>query len=177
MTEPFSKILAIGGKTNSLGRAGDVVEMVLADGGRLEELYACLYEDDPWLRMRAADTLEKVCRQRPEWLTPYVNRLMDDFGADTQPSVQWHMAQLFAEVELSTAQRRRAIGIMTSYIRDTDVDWIVAANTMKTLALYLRQSHISAEELAPLVRMQLTHHSKSVVKKANDILNEINGTA
>jgi HEAT repeat protein len=33
----------------------------LHDPERLEELYSCLFNEDAWVRMRAADALENLC--------------------------------------------------------------------------------------------------------------------
>jgi hypothetical protein len=55
----------------------------------LDELFACLGNADDIVRMRAADALEKVCREHPEWLVPYADRLLSDVAGIDQPSVHW----------------------------------------------------------------------------------------
>ncbi len=70
----FVEMLAVGGKSNSLGRVNEVIEIVLHNEPRLNELYDCLFDKDAWIRMRAADALEKVCREHPDWLMPYIDR-------------------------------------------------------------------------------------------------------
>ena len=99
--ESFAEILAADGHKNSLGRSGEVVEAVLGDESRLEELYTYLFEDDAWVRMRAADAIEKVFRKQPEWSRSYIDRLLIELSDSTQPSIQWHLAQIYGEVELS----------------------------------------------------------------------------
>jgi len=69
--EPIKAILT-GGNPRSLERTEEVVTLVLSNSFRLNELYACLLEDDQIIRMRASDALEKVCRQHPEWLQPSI---------------------------------------------------------------------------------------------------------
>lgn len=173
MSESFAAILAVGGKVNTLGRAGEVLHIVLADQVRLDELYQCLFEDDAWLRMRAVDTLEKVCREHPDWLLPYVDRLLTDVAANSQPSIQWHLAEIFSEIELTPSQRVRAIEIMKHNIADVSVDWIVAANTMATLARFVNHGHVSKADLIRLLKIQQTHHSKAVVKRATKLLEQL----
>ena len=51
--EPFADVLRVGGGSNALGRAGEVVDAVLRDPGRLRELLDCVGDDDAWVRMRA----------------------------------------------------------------------------------------------------------------------------
>src|SRR5690242_6990581 len=125
MKESFADMLLVGGKANSLGRVNDVIEIVLADQSRLDELYGCLSEDDAWVRMRAADALEKICRVHPEWLVPYIDKLQADFATNTQASIQWHMAQIFAEVDLTDTQKEFAIHWLRDLLATEQTDWIV----------------------------------------------------
>ncbi len=173
MPETFATILAEGGKKNTLGRAEEVVHVVLADRSRLEELYQCLFEDDAWLRMRAMDALEKVCRVHPEWLSLYVDRLLREVADSEQASIQWHLAELFREIDLSAEQRRLAITIMKQNIATKDADWIVASNTMETLAEFVADGILPAAELLPLLEIQQTHRSKAVVKRATRMLDQL----
>lgn len=154
MTEDFANMLAEGGKKNTLGRAEEAVQIVLADQSRLDELYNCLFEDDAWLRMRAIDALEKVCRVHPEWLEPYVERLLDEVAAIDQASIHWHLAEIFRKVELTPDQCERAIVLMKQNISSNSADWIVASNTMETLALFAADGTVSVGELIPLLEIQ-----------------------
>ncbi|HEY0964928.1 MAG TPA: hypothetical protein VGE13_00430 [Candidatus Saccharimonadales bacterium] len=175
MTERFADILTEGGKKNTLGRAEEVLQIVANDHSRLEELYRCLFEDDAWVRMRAVDTLEKICRVHPDWLDPYIERLLSEVAAIDQASVQWHLAQMFGRISLSPDQRRRAIKIMERNISSKEADWIVASNTMDTLAKFVADGILPASELAPLLKIQQSHHSNAVVKRATRILQELPG--
>lgn len=177
MAEAFADMLTEGGKKNSLGRAEEIVQIVLADHSRLNELYQCLFEDDAWVRMRAVDALEKICRVHPEWLEPYVERLLHEVAAIDQASIQWHLAQMFLEIDLSPAQRKQAIDIMKRNIATKEADWIVASNTMDALARYVSDDMLPLSELLPLLKVQQTHHSKAVVKRATRLLDELTGDA
>lgn len=169
----FAAMLSEDGKKNSLGRAEEVVQIVLADQSRLDELYQCLFEEDAWLRMRAVDALEKVCRVHPEWLEPYVELLLGEVVVNDQASIQWHLAEMFREINLTDSQRQRAIAHMKQNISSKGVDWIVASNTMETLASYVKDGILPASELIPLLKIQQTHHSKAVVKRATRLLDQL----
>lgn len=175
MAEKFSDILAVG-KINSLGRAEEVVAAVLQDQSRIEELYQCLFEDDAWLRMRAVDSLEKVCRVHPQWLEPYVDRLMGEFGDNTQPSIQWHMAEIFIEVDLTPKQRERAINWLIARLKDPNVDWIVAANCMSSLTEFTHRGSFAKEKLIPLLELQQSHKSNAVKKRAAKLLHSLSAS-
>lgn len=173
MPESFESILTVGGKMNTLGRADEVVRVVLDDQSRLDELFKCIFHDDAWVRMRAIDSVEKVCREHPEWMLSYANRLLNEVAVIDQPSIQWHLAELFAQIELTSEQRRRAIEFMKHNIASVDADWIVASNTMQTLSDYVNAGYLPAAELTPLLHIQQNHHSNAVVKRATKILENV----
>ncbi len=170
MNENFKEILIVGGKSNSLGRVNDVIEIVLANKARLDELYNCLFEKDPWLRMRAADALEKICRINHDWFQPYIKRFLGELTVCTQASIQWHMAQIFRQVKLTKKQKLEAITWLKALISTKDVDWIVSANTMITLFQFTQDGSFSNDEMRVLLKIQQSHKSNAVIKRANKFL-------
>ena len=176
MHESFADILAVGGKSNSLGRSGEVIAAVLADHGRLPELYDCMFHNDPWLRMRAADSFEKICRVHPDWIEPYAERLISDLATTEQASIQWHLAQIYQTITLTSQQQRRVIAWLTELLSSPQVDWIVAANAMDTLAQFSRAKLVAVSQVVPLLRIQQQHKSAAVAKRATKHLQAIDPT-
>jgi hypothetical protein len=173
MIQNFTDMLHTGGHANSLGRVPDVIELVLQDKSRLGELYGCLFAPDAWVRMRAADALEKICRQHPDWLLPYISRMQTELADTTQASFQWHMAQIYAQVSLSPKQKEMAIQWLKGLIATLDVDWIVAANTMDTLAQFTKDGSVAKPDFIALLKVQQHHSSKAVVRRATKWLEEL----
>jgi hypothetical protein len=167
MPEPFAEMLK-GGHHNSLGRTEEVVEIVLADRTRLDELYASLADADELVRMRAGDALEKVCRSRPEWLRPYVERLLGEVGAIEQPSVQWHVAQMLDHLrgDLSDEQEARAAELLQRNLTQSS-DWIVLNVTMDVLSEWARCNPTLAAWLEVELERLRQDPRKSVSKRAS----------
>jgi hypothetical protein len=90
--ERLQQMLA-GGDRRSLGRSGEVVELVLGDPARTGELVELLWDGDPVVRMRAADALEKA-------------------------EVRWHLALMISRLGLSRTEKRRAWTILERYGED-----------------------------------------------------------
>jgi hypothetical protein len=166
MVELFAEALQ-GGHHNSLGRTEEVVAIVVADPTRLEELFAVLAVSDELVRMRAGDALEKVCRQRPDWFVPHVDRIIDDIGAIEQPSVQWHVAQMLQHVrgDLSAEQARRADALLKRNLTRS-TDWIVLNVTMDVLAAWAGHDPALASWLTPELERLSHDPRKSVAKRA-----------
>ena len=60
-----------GGDRRSIGRSNEVAGLVLRRPRYFRKLIECLWNDDPVVRMRAADAAEKASRQRPALLKPF----------------------------------------------------------------------------------------------------------
>lgn len=173
MTEPFTDLLA-GGRPNSLGRTHEVVDLVLADRSRLEELFVALGDPDVLVRLRVGDALEKVCREQPGWFVPHVDRLIDDVGRIEQPSVQWHVAQMLdhLRVDLSEEQARRATALLQDDLTGS-TDWIVLNVTMDVLTGWAGNDQQLARWLAPVLERLRSDRRSSVAKRAARRLEEL----
>ena len=169
----FEEILTVGGKSNSLGRTSEVITEVLADKHLLPMLYDCMFSEDAWVRMRAADAFEKVCREHPEWINPYIDKLQSELSNPAQqPSIKWHIAQIYTEVHLTNTQKHHALAWLTAQLASVEVDWIVAANCMQSLAYFTNNGDFTKDELLPLLKIQTHHKSNSIIKKANKLIDE-----
>ena len=99
--------LLTGGDPRSLRNADIVVDAASRQPERLEELVQCVFSAGEIVRMRASDALEKVCRAHPRLLQRFVPRLLGEMSRIEQASVQWHLAQILAEVPLDEGNRPR----------------------------------------------------------------------
>jgi len=160
-----------GGDPRSLGRAGEIAELVLKNPRRLAALFECLFSDDEIVRMRGSDALEKVCRRRPDLLVPFTERLLVEVSKIDQPSVQWHLAQILAEVPLEGNERRRAIAILRRNLLRYD-DWIVTNLTLEALANFVRKSARMRPSFCRLLEEHAHSRHKSVAKRAGNLLAE-----
>lgn len=158
-----------GGDPRTLTGVEAVLTTLRADPSRIGELIDCCRAGDPLVRMRAADALEKFARERPESLVPFVERLDRELSASTQPSIQWHLAQLWGEVPLTADQHERAAQWLLRTLDKAD-DWIILTCAMSALAA------LAADDasLRPALRERLRRHRgsplPSVAKRANRLL-------
>ena len=119
--------------------------------------------------MRAADALEKFARERPDLVAAEVDRLDAELSNSAQPSVQWHLAQIWGEVPLSPTQHRRGADWLVHTL-DTADDWIVLVSSMSALAALAEAD----PSLRPALRQRLRRHAgsrlPSVAKRASRLL-------
>lgn len=132
--EPFEAMLT-GGHPNSLGRTLEVVDSVLAEPARLEDLYACYRSDDAVVRLRTSNAVKRISRQHPEWLVPFIDRLLSEIADLDQASAQWTLAELCLTLKpfMDAVQQAHALAVLQRNLAQ-HTDWIVLNTTMQVLA-------------------------------------------
>jgi hypothetical protein len=135
-----------GGDRRSIGRSNEVVADVLADPSLFGALFDGMVSDDPLVRMRAADAVEKITASHPEYLVPHKKRLIQKVARIDQQEVRWHVCQLVPRLTLTRAERRAVANILTGYLND-------ASRIVKTFAMQALAdlAHQDAGLRAPII--------------------------
>jgi hypothetical protein len=102
----------------SIGRSNEVVAQVLAHPAHFRHVFAGIATNDPVVRMRAADAMEKITARRPELLRPYKRKLLAIAASTDQQEIRWHAALIMPRLELSKKERAAALDILFDYLRD-----------------------------------------------------------
>lgn len=171
MQPRFEEMLSTG-EPRSLGQTEEVVRLVLADRRRLDQLFELLFHSDEIVRMRAGDALEKVCRQQPEWMSPFKERLLTEVSRIAQPSVQWHLAQMLGEIEWSPAETPRVIRLLKKILAGSN-DWIVTNLTLESLSVFARKNAKLHQELTEICTSHLNSPYKSIATRCRRILRQL----
>jgi len=138
-----------GGDRRSIGKANEVVAEVLAKPALFREVVSGMLAEDPLVRMRAADAVEKITASHPEYLAPHRKMLIGPVARIDQKELRWHVAQLLPRVAWKTAERKKVISLLEEYLHDNSS--IVKTFAMQALADLARQS----PELRPIVLCRL----------------------
>lgn len=164
--ENFESMLS-GGHPNSLGRTLEVVGLVLESPALLRPLFDCYRSDDAVVRMRTSNALKRITRLHPEWIEPFLDRLLGEVAAIDQDSTRWTLATLFRLLEsrMRPQQRERARVIMQTNL-DCCRDWIVLNTTMETLADWAQSDSRLKRWLLPRLQRLAGDSRKSVARKA-----------
>lgn len=107
-----------GGDRRSIGQSEKVAAAVLADPTLFSIVFEGILVDDPLVRMRCADVVEKVTEPHPEWLLPHKKMLLRQVAKIEQQEVRWHAAQLFSRLPLTKAERGAVVKILNTYLAD-----------------------------------------------------------
>jgi hypothetical protein len=125
---PNIRFLLQDGDRRTIGKVSAVLRAVLTNPQLTSSLVQCLFDTEPPVRMRAADALEKLSRERVAELQSYANQFVDLLERSTQPEVLWHFALLLPRLQLDAAGRRRTSEALQRFLHSE-------SSILKTCAL------------------------------------------
>ncbi|MBI5447680.1 MAG: hypothetical protein HY939_03000 [Gammaproteobacteria bacterium] len=131
---PFRDLLK-GGDLRSIGKANEVVEIVIHAPERIQELTLCLKSKDPIVRMRASDAIEKISHSHPKLIQIIKDALIRESTHTEQQEVKWHLAQVFERLELSTCDRKIIVPILFRWL-EQDSSRIVQVSSLQCLVSF-----------------------------------------
>ena len=163
-----------GGHPNSLGNTVEVVEQILEDPDKIEELYQCYFSEDEVVRLRVSNAMKRITKARRELVIPYLGRFLDEISNIDQASTQWTLAQLFLMLEkhMTEAEIQHAKEILMDNLNGSD-DWIVLNMTMETLAKWAIDDEVLKIQLLPRLKQLEKDPRKSVFSKASKKLAQL----
>jgi hypothetical protein len=117
MSRPKIAAMLEGSDRRSIGRSNEVARLVLKEPRRFRELIRCLWDENPIVRMRAADA-EKVSAQKPRLLDRYKAELLGLLAEAEQIELRWHLAIMVPRLRLTARERQRAAFALQRYLQD-----------------------------------------------------------
>ncbi len=120
LINPLKRWLAEG-DLSSDGRANDVVEVVIEDPSKFEDLVALLDDEDQVVKGHAADALENVAREKPEFFLPYMHVLLTAAIENSLPMVQWHLAMVFGHLALFSEVNNLTVPALIKLLEEENV--------------------------------------------------------
>jgi HEAT repeat protein len=157
-----------GGDRRSIGRVDEVVQMVLNEPGLFDLLFSGMQHDDPVIRMRAADAVEKITARHFEYLQPYKEQLLGSIAAVDQQEVRWHVAQMLPRLALNPAELGAAVQILRGYLDDRSQ--IVKTSAIQALADLAETDAGLRQELIPLLEQLVQTGSPAVKSRGRRLL-------
>ena len=161
-----------GGDRRSIGRVSEVVAEVLNDPSLFEVVFDGMLSDDPIIRMRSADAVEKITAKHPEYLQPYKEKLIQQVAKVDQQEVRWHAAQMFPRLELSKEERAVIVEILLDYLNDKSK--IVKTSSMQALADFAERDAGLRFKVIKLLEEITRTGSPAVKSRGRKLLKKLN---
>ena len=149
-----------------------VIEAVLHNPTRVGELFECIKDEDEYVRMRASDALEKVCRSDTSIVQPLKTRILNEMSVIDQPGVQWHYAQIVDKLQFNPEETTKVIRKLQSNFETYD-DWITRNITMEVLGNFALHDEDLRAYLVPKLQELTKDRRISISSRALKILKKL----
>src|ERR1051326_6097284 len=138
--------LLAGGNRRSIGRANQVVVAVLHSPETFPQLMKELWSTDSLVRMRAADAVEKISRQKPELLRPYKKELLGLMRETAMKRRGRPRAELRCNRSRTFSSQATTLAVWSEAPEDKEVRWDLALMVPR-LPLNTRERSIAVAAL------------------------------
>ncbi len=109
------------GDIRSIGRANEIAAMVLENTFMFEDLLDSLGHERDVVRAHGSDALEKVVRERPDLLAPYLDEIIPLAEKESLAVVKLHYAMLFGHLLATEAAVPPIKAILLKLLADESV--------------------------------------------------------
>jgi hypothetical protein len=160
-----------GGGRNSLGKADSLSRCASADRRVFRQLIAAMWHDDPVIRMRAADAVEKASREQPRLLTPFKGELLGLLKQEQQQEVRWHLAMMTPRLPLTHPERLGAAATFREWLGDSGS--IVRTCALQALFDLAQQEPSLREETLELLRAAQQSGTAAMKARSRKLLKQM----
>jgi len=108
----------LGGPRVPKGDAEAVAVEVLKKPALVEEIMACLLDEDRTVSGRAAYVMMRAGEERPELLWPYKNLLLGEIATIPLWTLRYQLCKVIPKLNLSLAEIARAFDLYQSFLAD-----------------------------------------------------------
>ncbi len=127
----FIKYLS-GGDLRSIADVNEVVSLIKTQTD-FDKLFQYLRINDRLVVMRAADAIEKITVQNPEYLSGHNQAIIDLLNTADNKELKWHLALLSSRLDLSARDLGTVWDKLIGWVTDKNESKIVRVNSIQAL--------------------------------------------
>lgn len=161
-----------GGDRRSIGRSEEVVKDVLNEPNLFAEIFNGMLHNDPIVRMRAADAIEKISSKHPEYIQPYKHKLINQVAKIEQQEVRWHVALMFSRLKITKKEKSNIVNILMGYLKDKSK--IVKTFSMQALSDIAEKDNELKPQIINLIKDLVKTGSPAMQSRGKKLLKQLN---
>ena len=160
-----------GGHPNSLGNTLEVVDAVLGNTDKMEDLFLCYQSDDETVRLRTSNAFKRIFRAKHDLFKKWKQRFFKEVAEIDQPSAKCTTIQIFDELfdQLDEKEKTQSVEICLRYLRN-EKDWIVINQSLNFIRNHLERFDFKDPEMMKLLNFFVDDERKSISKNAEKLI-------
>ncbi len=169
----MSLILSLlsGNDRRSIGKSNDVVSIVCKNEKLFDELFKHLYSENKIIRMRAADSIQKVVEIKPYLIKKYKDEVIYKIAKINQQEVRWHVAQLIPHLGITIAEVPIVLKFLIKYLDDESK--IVKTFAMQALTDLTDIDFTIREKVLKIIELQMKNGSPAMLSRGKKLLKKL----
>jgi hypothetical protein len=169
----MSQLLSLlaGHDLHSDGMATDVAELVLENEDLFDEILEGLGHQNPEIRGRSSDAIEKIARKRPDLVSPHLDHLIKIAKTDEVMMVRMHLAMVMGHLLVIDVNISVIFSILIYLLNDKSVftrSWAIVS--LCILARKFPRHHKEIVEIIAPMKMDKSTAIRTKARKAIDVL-------
>jgi len=160
-----------GGDLRSTGNADAVAEEIESNPKLFNAVFNGLYQDDPVVRMRSADAVEKASKERPELLEGYTSKVISILASVVQQEVCWHMAQISPRLNLTKSEEKQIIELLKRLLSHKSK--IVRVSAMEALVSFAERNEKIVGQVKEIIKAQMKSGVPSILSRGRKLLQRL----
>ncbi len=162
-----------GGDLRSIGDANEVAREITNNPELFKVVFRGVYDDDPVVRMRAADVVEKASQKRPELLADYSSKIISILESADQQEVCWHMAQISPRLDLTKSEEKKIVELLKKLLSHKSK--IVRVSAMDAMASFAERDEMIIDEVKKIIKAQMESGVPSILSRGCKLLQRLEG--
>ncbi len=171
MTDILDKLR--GGDLRSIGKANEVAHQIANNPEIFKSVFSGLRNNDPIIRMRSADAIEKVTKDMPELLADYTSEIITLLESAEQQEVCWHLAQITPRLDLTKSGERQVVALLKKLLSHKSK--IVRVSAMDALASFAERNESLLKEVTEIIKAQMKEGSPAILSRGRKLLKRLKG--
>ena len=164
-----------GGDLRSIGKSNDVVIEIKKKPSLIDDVFGGLNSDDPVLKARCADVIEKATRGNPELLTGHKKQIISMLKTESRQEVCWHLAQLIPRLQYTSSEEFEIFEVLKRFLSHKSK--IVRVCAMESMVDLTERNHALLNEVTRIIRLQVNTGSPAVQARGRNLLKRIDRQA
>ena len=141
-----------GGDLRSIGQADSIVDQIHSQD-EFDSLFACLYDNDRLIVMRASDAIEKITIAHPAYLLRHKEEVLRFCQSTINIEFKWHLALLLARLPFTEDEQPMVFEILKRWALNPKESKIVRANALQSLSQLSKQNEAFKEGFSSIIRI------------------------
>ena len=137
--------LLSGGDLRSIGKSSLMVAKV-HNQSDFDNLFQCLSHKNRIVVMRAADAIEKITVEKPQYLAKHKKKILDLCNTASNKELKWHLATIITRLEFSDVETNQIWRLLKKWSFDKNESRIVRVNSLQGLFDLTKKSETPGED-------------------------------